>query len=98
MAECGDHPGFVESGAVVRLPGILLRHLDVVLLVRPNGTDALGRFAHLLAGPAGLFLGAGARRPGMKLLLLDQFSDQGGAQQALLELLSGIRERGWSVM
>jgi glycosyltransferase involved in cell wall biosynthesis len=31
----------------------------------------------------------------MKLLLLDQFSDPGGAQQALLELLPAIRERGW---
>lgn len=31
----------------------------------------------------------------MKLLFLDQFSDPGGAQQALLELLPAIRERGW---
>ena len=31
----------------------------------------------------------------MKLLLLDQFSDLGGAQQALLELLPAIRDRGW---
>jgi glycosyltransferase involved in cell wall biosynthesis len=31
----------------------------------------------------------------MKLLLLDQFSDLGGAQQALLELLPAIRQRGW---
>ena len=31
----------------------------------------------------------------MRLLLLDQFSDPGGAQQALLELLPAIRERGW---
>jgi hypothetical protein len=32
----------------------------------------------------------------MNLLLLDQFSDLGGAQQALLELLPTIRARGWN--
>ena len=31
----------------------------------------------------------------MNILLLDQFSDLGGAQQALLELLPAIRQRGW---
>jgi glycosyltransferase involved in cell wall biosynthesis len=31
----------------------------------------------------------------MNILLLDQFSDLGGAQQALAELLPSIRERGW---
>ncbi len=31
----------------------------------------------------------------MKILLLDQFSDLGGAQQCLLDLLPAIRERGW---
>ena len=31
----------------------------------------------------------------MRLLILDQFSDPGGAQQALRELLPGVRERGW---
>ena len=31
----------------------------------------------------------------MRLLILDQFSDPGGAQQALVELLPAIRERGW---
>jgi glycosyltransferase involved in cell wall biosynthesis len=31
----------------------------------------------------------------MRLLLLDQFSDPGGAQQVLLETLPAIRERGW---
>jgi len=34
----------------------------------------------------------------MRLLLLDQFSDPGGAQQALLELLPAIRERGWQAV
>jgi glycosyltransferase involved in cell wall biosynthesis len=34
----------------------------------------------------------------MRLLLLDQFSDPGGAQQGLLELLPAIRERGWSAL
>jgi glycosyltransferase involved in cell wall biosynthesis len=32
----------------------------------------------------------------MKLLVLDQFSDPGGAQQVLLDLLPGMRERGWT--
>lgn len=34
----------------------------------------------------------------MRLLLLDQFSDPGGAQQCLLDLLPAIRERGWQVL
>jgi glycosyltransferase involved in cell wall biosynthesis len=34
----------------------------------------------------------------MKLLLLDQFSDPGGAQQGLLDLLPAIRERGWDAV
>jgi glycosyltransferase involved in cell wall biosynthesis len=34
----------------------------------------------------------------MRLLLLDQFSDLGGAQQVLLELLPAFRERGWKVL
>ena len=34
----------------------------------------------------------------MRLLLLDQFSDPGGAQQGLLELLPAIRERGWKAL
>jgi glycosyltransferase involved in cell wall biosynthesis len=31
----------------------------------------------------------------MRLLLLDQFSDPGGAQQGLVELLPAMRDRGW---
>ncbi len=34
----------------------------------------------------------------MRILLLDQFSDPGGAQQGLLDLLPAIRERGWSAL
>ena len=34
----------------------------------------------------------------MKLLALDQFSDLGGAQRMLLELLPALRERGWDVL
>ena len=34
----------------------------------------------------------------MKLLLLDQFSDLGGAQQVLLEFLPVVRERGWKAV
>jgi glycosyltransferase involved in cell wall biosynthesis len=34
----------------------------------------------------------------MRLLILDQFSDPGGAQQALVELLPAIRERGWDAV
>jgi glycosyltransferase involved in cell wall biosynthesis len=34
----------------------------------------------------------------MKLLMLDQFSDPGGAQQMLLELLPAIRDRRWRTL
>jgi glycosyltransferase involved in cell wall biosynthesis len=34
----------------------------------------------------------------MNLLLLDQFSDLGGAQQNLLELLPAVRDMGWSTL
>ena len=34
----------------------------------------------------------------MKLLVLDQFSEPGGAQQALLDLLPAFRECGWQVV
>jgi glycosyltransferase involved in cell wall biosynthesis len=34
----------------------------------------------------------------MNLLLLDQFSDLGGAQQGLLELLPAIRDMGWHTL
>jgi glycosyltransferase involved in cell wall biosynthesis len=34
----------------------------------------------------------------MRLLLLDQFSDPGGAQQVLLEFLPALRERGWEAL
>jgi len=34
----------------------------------------------------------------MRLLLLDQFSEPGGAQQCLLEWLPAVRERGWSAV
>jgi hypothetical protein len=34
----------------------------------------------------------------MKLLLLDQFSDPGGAQQVLLELLPAFRDLGWTAL
>lgn len=34
----------------------------------------------------------------MRVLLLDQFSDLGGAQQVLLELLPAIRRRGWKAL
>ena len=34
----------------------------------------------------------------MRLLILDQFSDPGGAQQALVELLPAMRERSWDAV
>jgi glycosyltransferase involved in cell wall biosynthesis len=34
----------------------------------------------------------------MQMLILDQFSDPGGAQQVLLELLPSIARRGWKAM
>ena len=41
-------------------------------------------------------LGVGG--PHMRLLILDQFSDAGGAQQMLMELLPAVRERGWEAL
>jgi glycosyltransferase involved in cell wall biosynthesis len=34
----------------------------------------------------------------MRLLILDQYSDPGGAQQALLEVLPTIKDRGWEAL
>jgi glycosyltransferase involved in cell wall biosynthesis len=34
----------------------------------------------------------------MRLLLLDQFSDLGGAQQSLVELLPAMRQQGWDAL
>ena len=34
----------------------------------------------------------------MRILFLDQFSDPGGAQQVLLDLLPAISERGWEAL
>ena len=34
----------------------------------------------------------------MKVLILDQFSEPGGAQQMLMELLPAVRERGWDAL
>jgi glycosyltransferase involved in cell wall biosynthesis len=34
----------------------------------------------------------------MNLLVLDQFSDPGGAQQCLMDLLPAVRERGWKAL
>jgi len=34
----------------------------------------------------------------MRILLLDQYSDPGGAQQCLLDLLPAFREQGWRVL
>src|SRR5207249_2164311 len=74
----------------------LLRSLDPVLLGRRIRPDGLGRPPYLLARPAPLPLGPRARPALMKLLLLDQYSELGGAQQVLLELLPALRARGWS--
>src|SRR5262249_38956489 len=57
-----------------------------------------GRPADVLARPPAVLLGDGARAAGMNLLILDQFSDPGGAQQVLLELLPAVRERGWRAL
>ncbi len=34
----------------------------------------------------------------MKLLVLDQFSEPGGAQRMLMDLLDAVRDRGWEVL
>ncbi len=90
VAQCG-HPARRLEEFAARI----LRHVDAVLLGGPNGTNGVRRPADLLACAAGLFLDPGARRTRMKLLLLDQFSDLGGAQQNLLELLPALRDKGW---
>src|SRR4029077_8429251 len=71
-----------------------------LLLGWPGGTDALRRSDHLLARASGLFLGSRRCREGseprvMKLLILDQFSDPGGAQLCLRDLAPEIARRGW---
>ena len=79
---------------------IVLRHLDVLLLGRTSGADVFSRSADLLARAAGVLVRAGARRRSsaarMNVLFLDQFSELGGAQRCLLDLLPEILERGWS--
>ena len=60
--------------------------------------DALGRPAHVLARAAGLLFRSGACRPRMNILLLDQFSEPGGAQLNLLDTLGAIRRRGWKAL
>ena len=73
-------------------------HVDTLLLGRPDGTTGIRRPADVLARPPGVFLDYGARPPRMNLLLLDQFSDLGGAQQNLLELLPAVRDAGWRAL
>src|ERR1041385_5122542 len=34
----------------------------------------------------------------MKILFLEQFSDPGGGQRCMLDLLPGVRERGWQAL
>ena len=84
--------------AAARRAQRLLRHVDAVFLGRPDGTDGVRRPADLLACPAGVFLDSGAGPPRMNLLFLDQFSDLGGAQKNLLELLPAVRAEGWHAL
>jgi len=94
----GAIQNFIDGGhslAVVRWTPGILRHVDAVFLGRAGGADGVGRPADVLARPAGLLFCAGAGGAAMRLLVLDQFSDPGGAQQCLAELLPAMADRGW---
>jgi hypothetical protein len=90
LAECGDFAGGGGVGA-----SLLFWNVDAVFLGGRGSADGLGRSAHILARSAGIFLDSGSGGAAVNVLLLDQYSDLGGAQQVLLELLPAIRERGW---
>src|SRR5579871_559329 len=72
-----------------------------MLLVRRDGADAHCRRGYLLASAAGLLLGAGNRgmRAGsMRVLFLDQFSQPGGAQLCLRDVMAECVSRGWQTV
>ena len=75
-----------------------MRDLGSLFLGRPDGSNALGGSAYLLARVSCLFVGPGACGAGLRVLVLDQFSDLGGAQRNLLLLLGAMRERRWEAM
>src|SRR5581483_8020031 len=69
-------------------------NLDLLFLDRRSRPDAFGGTADLLARTAAVFLGARNGCPAMKILFLEQFSELGGGQRNLLDLLPAVIERG----
>src|SRR5512142_998657 len=89
-----DRPAFRPASNAV------LWRVDFLLLVRPTGSDAFRRSHHVLAASAGLLLGArhgcAADTGGsLRVLFLDQFSDLGGAQLCLRDVLLEVKRLGW---
>jgi glycosyltransferase involved in cell wall biosynthesis len=72
--------------------------VDLLLLVGADGPDAVGGFAHILAGASGVHVGARDGGAAVKILFVEQFSELGGGQQCLLDLLPAVVDRGWSAV
>src|SRR5579859_8167135 len=56
----------------------------------PEICSLIGAFCRCTSG-----LSPSLSGPRMTILFLDQFSDLGGAQRCLLDLLPAVRDRGW---
>src|SRR5215472_12426428 len=76
--------------------------MDLLLLVRRTRANVFRRSDYLLARAPDLLLGSWSRRTmhggeshAMKVLFLDQFSDFGGAQLCLRDVLTETLRRGW---
>src|SRR5579863_3889514 len=87
----------VSRGPIVGLRSLVRGRLDVLLLGRAKRANALGRSAYLLASFAGVLLRAGARRAEerVRILFLEQFSELGGGQKALLDTVDAVQQNGW---
>jgi hypothetical protein len=80
-----------------RHPRLILRDLESLLLVRGTGADACRRSGYILARATHLLQGfgrGGAGGGGVNILFLDQFSDPGGGQLCLKDLMPGILQLG----
>jgi len=71
------------------------RRLDALFLVRTSGADGFPAIYSLIGACCRCYFWCSRWRFANEAAILDQFSDPGGAQQALMELLPAMRERGW---